>query len=152
MPNKTLYIKDSDLPLFEQAQHELGESISSLFADFLKQRVASLSPAEHRIADLIHRIGEERESAVSDRNVPSFVAQEFADAQAYAERSLKSLRSGDVRKAKALFYVANTYTDRARRDAVETAELSSKLASLIGPEPKKHKTVRKARPKFTRVK
>lgn len=39
MPNKTLYVKDSDLPLWEKAQAELGESVSSLFADCLRQRL-----------------------------------------------------------------------------------------------------------------
>jgi hypothetical protein len=39
MPNKTIYIKDSDLPLWDRAQRELGESISSVFADHLKERL-----------------------------------------------------------------------------------------------------------------
>lgn len=40
MANKTLYIKESDLPLWERAQKELGESISAVFIDCLKQRLA----------------------------------------------------------------------------------------------------------------
>jgi len=39
MPNKTIYIKDSDLPLWERAQNELGESVSSTFVEFLKERL-----------------------------------------------------------------------------------------------------------------
>ena len=39
MPNKTVYIKDSDLPLWDRAQKELGESISSAFVDYLKERL-----------------------------------------------------------------------------------------------------------------
>src|ERR1051326_4271735 len=39
MPNKTIYIRDTDLPVWEQAQRELGESVSSLFADCLRQRL-----------------------------------------------------------------------------------------------------------------
>jgi hypothetical protein len=39
MPNKTIYIKDSDLPLWDRAQKELGESISSAFVDHLKERL-----------------------------------------------------------------------------------------------------------------
>jgi len=38
MPNKTIYIKDVDLPIWEKAQKELGESISSAFVDHLKER------------------------------------------------------------------------------------------------------------------
>ena len=47
MPNKTLYVKDADLPLFEQAQEQLGDSVSSMFGyscasawPFLHQRKA----------------------------------------------------------------------------------------------------------------
>ncbi len=39
MPTKTLYVKDADLPLFERAQEELGESISALLADCLRQQL-----------------------------------------------------------------------------------------------------------------
>jgi hypothetical protein len=39
MPNKTIYVKDSDLPLWEAAQAKLGESMSTLFAEFLRQRI-----------------------------------------------------------------------------------------------------------------
>lgn len=39
MANKTVYIKDSDLPLWDKAQKELGESISSAFVDYLKERL-----------------------------------------------------------------------------------------------------------------
>jgi hypothetical protein len=39
MPTKTLYVKDTDLPLFERAQQELGESISSLLADCLRRQL-----------------------------------------------------------------------------------------------------------------
>lgn len=39
MPNKTIYVKDSDLPLWDRAQRELGESISSVFVEYLKERL-----------------------------------------------------------------------------------------------------------------
>ncbi|MGA8598225.1 MAG: hypothetical protein WB676_26200 [Bryobacteraceae bacterium] len=39
MPNKTIYIKDSDLSLWDRAQQELGESVSSVFVDYLKERL-----------------------------------------------------------------------------------------------------------------
>lgn len=42
MPNKTIYIKDSDLPLWDRAQKELGESISSAFVDYLKARLEAM--------------------------------------------------------------------------------------------------------------
>ncbi len=39
MPNKTIYIKDSDLPIWDRAQQELGESVSSIFVDSLRERL-----------------------------------------------------------------------------------------------------------------
>lgn len=39
MPRTTLYIKESDTELFERAQNELGESLSSVFADCLRKRM-----------------------------------------------------------------------------------------------------------------
>jgi hypothetical protein len=39
MPNKTIYIKDSDVAIWDRAQSELGESVSSAFVDCLKERL-----------------------------------------------------------------------------------------------------------------
>jgi hypothetical protein len=39
VPNKTIYIKDSDLSVWDRAQKELGESVSSVFVDCLKERL-----------------------------------------------------------------------------------------------------------------
>ena len=39
MPNKTIYVKDSDLPFWDRAQQELGESVSSVFVEYLKERL-----------------------------------------------------------------------------------------------------------------
>ncbi len=38
MANKTLYVRDADLPLWDRAQKEWGTSISGVFSDFLRQR------------------------------------------------------------------------------------------------------------------
>jgi len=47
MAKKTLYIKDSDLPLWDLAQAEFGESVSTLFADFLRERVKTMNAFVH---------------------------------------------------------------------------------------------------------
>src|SRR5579859_7794492 len=47
MPNKTIYIRDSDLPLWDRAQKELGESISAAFVDYLKARLEN-TPNRHK--------------------------------------------------------------------------------------------------------
>ena len=133
MPNKTIYVKDSDLPLLEQAQEQLGESVSSMFAEFLRERVAKLTPEENRIIELIGRIAAARESLKKERELPGFLESEHAEAHTYAEKALKSFRAGEIRKTKALFWAANAYFERAQRDEKETRELSEKIAGLMGP-------------------
>ncbi len=132
MPNKTIYVKDTDLPLLEQAQEQLGESVSSMFAEFLRERVAKLSPEENRIIDLINQITTTRETVKRQRDLPEFVESEHAEAQSYAERALKSFRAGEIRKTKALFWAANAYHDRAQRDAKEVKELNGRIAEMLG--------------------
>ena len=39
LPNKTIYVRDTDLLVWERAQKELGDSISSAFIDYLKERL-----------------------------------------------------------------------------------------------------------------
>jgi hypothetical protein len=51
MANKTIYIKDSDLPVWDRAQRELGESISSAFIDYLKARLQA-APRRQKSAKL----------------------------------------------------------------------------------------------------
>jgi len=136
MPNKTIYVKDTDLPLLEQAQQQLGESVSSIFAEFLRERVAKLSPEEHRIVDLINQITTTRENLKRQRDLPDFVESEHAEAQSYAERALKSFRAGEIRKTKALFWAANAYHDRAQRDAKEVRELNGRIAEMLGRDEK----------------
>lgn len=131
MPNKTIYVKDTDLPLLEQAQAQLGDSVSSMFAEFLRERVAQLSPEENRIVDLMNRIAAAREATSRQRNVPDFIDGEYAEAQSYAERALRSLRARDIRKTKALFWAANAYHDRAQRDTKETQELNGRIAEMM---------------------
>ena len=136
MPNKTIYVKDTDLPLLEQAQQQLGESVSSIFAEFLRERVAKLSPEEHRIVDLINQITTTRDNLKRQRDLPDFVESEHAEAQSYAERALKSFRAGEIRKTKALFWAANAYHDRAQHDAKEVKELNGRIAEMLGRDDK----------------
>ena len=100
MPNKTIYVKDTDLPLLEQAQEQLGESVSSMFAEFLRERVAKLSPEENRIIDLINQITTKREILKRQRDLPGFIESEHAEAQSYAERALKCFRARRSEKQK----------------------------------------------------
>ena len=136
MPNKTIYVKDTDLPLLEQAQQQLGDSVSSMFAEFLRERVSNLTPEESRIIELINQITTTRETLKTERDLPEFIESEHAEAQSYAEKALKSFRAGEISKTKALFWAANAYHERAQRDAKEVQELNAKIAGLLGRDNK----------------
>lgn len=41
MPSKGVYVSETDLPIWEKAQTELGESVSSAILDCLRRRVAA---------------------------------------------------------------------------------------------------------------
>jgi hypothetical protein len=135
MPNKTIYVKETDLPLLEQAQEQLGDSVSSMFAEFLRERVAKLTPEENRIIELINDIEMARETW-RGRSLPEFIDGEYAEAQAYAEKALKSFRASEISRTKALFWAANAYYDRAKSDAKDVATLNENIASKLGASEK----------------
>jgi len=137
MPNKAIYVKDTDLSLLEQAQEQLGDSVSSMFAEFLRERVAKLTPEENRIIELINQITTTRETLKRQRDLPEFIESEHAEAQAYAEKALKSFRAGEISKTKAMFWAANAYHERAQRNANEVRELNVKIAGLLGRHDKR---------------
>jgi hypothetical protein len=131
MPNKTIYVKYSDLPLFEHAQELLGDSVSSMFAEFLKERVGKLAPKERMVA-LISQISRRRADLKSERSLPQFIDGLYAEAEAYAKKAVKNLRSGEIRKAKAFYYAANVYHAWAERDAKDAKEVGEKITELVG--------------------
>ena len=53
MPNKTIYVKDSDLPLWEKAQENLGESISAAFVDYLRERMETGARKAGRVDEVL---------------------------------------------------------------------------------------------------
>lgn len=132
MPNKTIYVREADLPLFEQAQQQLGDSVSSMFAEFLRERVANLTPVESRIIEVMNQIERKREAVKKERGVPGFMEGEYAEAEAHAEKALKSLRAGQIRRAKTFFYAANEYLEWAEGDLKRARELGGKIAELLG--------------------
>ena len=131
MPNKTLYVKDADLPLFEQAQEQLGESVSSMFAEFLRERVAGLTPEEDRIVELMNEISRAREITSKARNLPQFINAEYEEAQEHCKKALKSFQRGEIRKTKVFFYAASTYRNKADRDLKEARDLNEKMAEML---------------------
>lgn len=131
MPNKTLYVKDADLQLFEKAQEQLGDSVSSMFAEFLRERVANLTPEEGSIVELLNEIIHAREALRKERSLPQFIDAEYAEAETYGNKALKSLQRGEIRKTKVFFYAANAYRDKAERALREAKELNEKMAEML---------------------
>jgi hypothetical protein len=54
MANKTLYVRESDLPLWDLAQVHLGQSISGLFSEFLRERVKMMNVFVHVLRSAPH--------------------------------------------------------------------------------------------------
>lgn len=131
MPNKTLYIKDADIALFEKAQEQLGDSVSSMFAEFLRDRVANLTPEEGRIIALVNQVKANRENARKDRKLPQYIDGEYAEAERYAQKALKSFGRGEIRKTKVFFHAASVYHDKAEKDIKESRELAEKMAQML---------------------
>ena len=131
MPNKTIYIKDADLPLFEEAHTALGESISSLFAEFLRHRVMNLTPVERRILDLMNQIARKIEIVRNEPSLPGFIDGKYREAGTFAEKALNHLRAGQIKSAKLFFHAANTYLEGADRDAKDARELSEKIDGVL---------------------
>ena len=130
MPNKTIYVKDADLPLFEHAQSLLGDSVSSLFADFLKERVGRVTP-DQRMTDLVQQIRRKRETLKAERGAPQFLDVVYEESEDYARKALKSLRAGEIKKAKALYYAATVYHELAEHNRREIKAVTDKIADVL---------------------
>ena len=67
MPNKTIYIKDSDMEVWDKAQKELGgESISSVITDCLKERLKASKTLDNveAMKDVLAELNAERTLAL----------------------------------------------------------------------------------------
>src|SRR3954453_10896034 len=89
------------------------------------------TPEEGRILALTSEISRARELASTERTLPGFIDAEYAEAEAYSSKALKSFQRGDVRKTKVLFYAANTYWEKAQRDEKQAKAFNEKMAEMI---------------------
>ena len=80
---------------------------------------------------LLNQIRDNRETAKKDRRLPQFIDGEYAEAETYADKALKSFIRGEIRKTKVFFYAAHTYRDKAERDVKDAKELGEKLAEML---------------------
>jgi hypothetical protein len=114
MPTRTIYVRDADVVLFDRAQDELGKSVSALFAEFLKERLGSVTESEKAVLELMAQIGEEKDKAAK-RGAGRSVLSEFDEAEAYARRLLNLLRAGGFEEARSLWSGAQALFGAARR-------------------------------------
>jgi EXLDI family protein len=58
MPNKTIYVADSDLPIFERAQELAGENLSATIVAALRRFVAAEETRESGFGEIVVKVGE----------------------------------------------------------------------------------------------
>ncbi|HEV3331609.1 MAG TPA: hypothetical protein VG096_11545 [Bryobacteraceae bacterium] len=130
MPNKTIYVRDADVPLLERASEELGESISALFASFLRDRVATLTSQEKQVVQLIKRIREDRVRLHKEGTSKEAVS-EFQQAEAYALKVLEAVRKQDYEAARNLWFGANSYHAIAHRSAANYRKIAVEIDRVL---------------------
>ena len=116
MPNRTIYVKDVDLPLFERVQEQLGESVSSMFAEFLRDRCANQTPKERSIVELLNRIRRARAAAKAEGHR---LDHQFDLAEHHALKAQERLSSNEKEKADLNLYKAHADFALAERWAKE---------------------------------
>jgi hypothetical protein len=57
MPNKTIYVSDDDLPLFQRAQELAGGTLSAAIADALRRYVEVEEGRRQGYDDVVVRVG-----------------------------------------------------------------------------------------------
>lgn len=127
MPTKTLYVRESDLPLFERVQEQFGDSMSSMFSEFLRERMGSLQPGEDRVLSVLNQISAKREALRTDREIPPFVDGIYVQAEAQAQNALKKLKSRKIRDAKISLMAAFSYQELAERTVKQVREIHEKI-------------------------
>src|SRR5271166_2889169 len=58
MPNKTIYVADADLPIFERAQELAGENLSATIVAALRRFVAAEESQADGFAEIVVKVGE----------------------------------------------------------------------------------------------
>ncbi len=59
MPNKTIYIADNDLPIFEKAQALAGSSLSAVISQALHNFVQSQESGKHEFQQITVKVGQD---------------------------------------------------------------------------------------------
>ena len=81
MPNKTIYVKDEDLGLFEEAERLGGDSLSSVIAEALRRFVATKKAEQQGMREHALTVGVLRSQGADDVRKVRFVGRLLAEAE-----------------------------------------------------------------------
>ena len=117
----------ADLPLFEQIQEQFGDSVSSLFSEFLRERIGNLNPGEDRILGVMNQINAKREALRAESQLPAFLDSIYGEAETQAQTALKKLKARKVREAKISLTAALWYQELAERTLKQVRDIREKI-------------------------
>lgn len=83
MPNKTIYVKDEDLGLFEEAEKLGGESLSGIIAEALRRFVATKRAEVQGMKEHILTVGVLRSQGDDDTRKVRFVGRMLSSAEVF---------------------------------------------------------------------
>jgi hypothetical protein len=126
---KTIYVKDSDLKLLKKVQEEFGESISSLFADFIRRR-GHLTDSERKVLTLLKESREDGKN-LKQEGAGRGLVSDFAQAEAYLLEILKLLKKEDFGAARNLWFGALACHDLAKKQARFYREIKREIEEAL---------------------
>jgi len=83
MPNKTIYVKDEDLQIFEEAEKLGGDSLSSVIAEALRRFVATKRAEQQGMKECNLTVGVLRSQGADDTRKVRFVGRLLAEAEVF---------------------------------------------------------------------
>jgi hypothetical protein len=108
MANKTIYVRDADLPLLDAFD---GESISAAFSAFLRERNQRMVPKEKEILQLLASIKEGKIEA--EKEGLTVQVDQLKRAEVEATKIRDALRANDPRTARLLWFGARSHYSSA---------------------------------------
>ena len=84
MPNKTIYVREEDLPVFEEAERLGGDSLSSVIAEALRRFVAVKRAELYGMREHVLTVGVLRSQGADDTRKVRFIGRLLAEATVYS--------------------------------------------------------------------
>lgn len=97
MPNKTIYVKDEDLQIFEEAEKLGGDSLSSIIAEALRRFVDVKRAELFGMQEHVLHVGVLRSQGADDIRQIRFVGRKLAEAEVLTDHQTSSRSSRDDR-------------------------------------------------------